>query len=207
MRSAGDSTVKASTTGARRSSDCSSASTYTRPMVSCAGPSVPLAPATAMSRSVSSSDQGLKSSDPTVTVRPSCSLARRSSGPLTRAGTESHDRAHTPSSAASARVAGLNQRLCRRRVSWGWPSRARRGAGMAGQNKKVGWGVAHHRGCRPVARFNAAGYSKVTGAGLASGFQGIQMLIVLRGQSTAPPCGWWRTWCSFWCAPTGAVCQ
>ena len=76
---------------------------------------------------------------------------------------------------------------------------------MAGQNKKVGWGVAHHRGCRPVAGFNAAGYSKVTGAGLASGFQGIQMWIVLSGQSPAPPGGWPRTWCSFWCAPTGAV--
>ncbi len=194
MRSTGFSTVKASTTGARRSSDCSSASTYTRPMVSCAGPSMPLAPATAMSRNVSSSDQGLKSSEPTVTVRPSCSLARRSSGPLTSAGTESHDRAHTPSSAASARAGGLEPTALPQAGELGVAQQGAQG-GWHGRSEQKSW---LGRGTppwvpSPLLGSTQQGNPKVTGAGLASGFQGIQMWIVLSGQSPAPHCGWWRT--------------
>ena len=80
--------------------DCSSASAYTRLTLNWSG--APSAPATATSFSVSSSVQGLKSTLPMRTGRPSCSLAIFS--PWVRS---SQGRASHASAAASVAPAPL----------------------------------------------------------------------------------------------------
>ena len=110
-RTVGPSMLTASITGARRSTDWSSASAYRRRTSSCGG-----APAwaDAMRRSsmVSSRLQGLKSTLPTVTVRPSFSLAIFCSWLLAIGGTASQSTSHSTSSDAKATIPRRTHLFC-----------------------------------------------------------------------------------------------
>ena len=133
--------------------DCSSASAYTRLTLNWSG--APSAPATATSFSVSSSVQGLKSTAPMRTARPSCALAIFSPCHFSSGGSPSQPSAQSPSRPAPAYRPRRTQRLAGSR-------RLGRGGGTAGSDSEMagledcGWpdmtdGIvasAHQRGRR-----------------------------------------------------------